>query len=257
MLNIHPIPAFYDNYIWMISHPESKEAVIVDPGQSQGVITALSTTGYTLKAILVTHHHHDHTGGIKSLAERYRAPIYGPANENIPACTHPLKEGDEVPLLSMNLVLRVMDIPGHTKGHIAYFGSGLLFCGDTLFGAGCGRIFEGTPAQMVQSLQKLSNLPPETKVYCAHEYTAANLRFAKLIEPENMDIKLRIKDTEVIRSQNKPTLPSTIAIEKLTNPFLRCDEPAVIKSAEKYANKRLQDEPNGVFTTIRQWKDKF
>ncbi|MEQ1667575.1 MAG: hydroxyacylglutathione hydrolase [Sulfuriferula sp.] len=219
-LHTHPIAAFSDNYIWAMHNQQ--HAIIVDPGDAQVVIAFLQAHALQLVAILVTHHHHDHVGGIAVLLDKYPVPVYGPAHENIPHRTHPLTEGDTLHIAELGLSLSVLDIPGHTAGHIAYYGAGSVFCGDTLFGCGCGRLFEGTPAQMLNSLDKLVQLPPDTAVYCAHEYTLNNIAFALTLEPDNVALQQRAQHDQALRQQQLPTLPSTIAIEQATNPFLRC-----------------------------------
>lgn len=219
-LHTHPIAAFNDNYIWAVHNQQ--HVIIVDPGDAQVVIAFLQAHALQLAAILVTHHHHDHVGGIAALLDKYPVPVYGPAHENIPHRTHPLTEGDALHIAELGLSLSVLDIPGHTAGHIAYYGAGSVFCGDTLFGCGCGRLFEGTPAQMLNSLDKLAQLPPDTAVYCAHEYTLGNIAFALTLEPDNLALQQRALHDQLLRHQHLPTLPSTIAIEKATNPFLRC-----------------------------------
>ncbi len=254
MLEIHPVPAFDDNYIWLIGSTDSKHVAIVDPGDADPVLEALQRHGLTPIAVLVTHHHGDHTGGVAELAEQFHIPVYGPAHERIPALTHPLVEGDEVELTALGLRLRVIDTPGHTRGHICYTGHGALFCGDTLFTAGCGRLFEGTPAQMHGSLTKLGALPEDTLVYCAHEYTTANLGFARVVEPDNPDIIARSAEVEVRRAHDEPTVPATLAMEKRTNPFLRTAIPAVVAAAERFAGHPLADGVE-VFATVRHWKD--
>jgi len=254
MINIIPIPAFDDNYIWVIRNTHS--AAVVDPGDADPVRDYLKHESLQLIAILNTHHHGDHVGGNADLLEHFNVPVYGPSHERIDTVSHPLDEGSEVHLPLLSLRLKVFDIPGHTAGHIGYYGANSLFCGDTLFGCGCGRIFEGTPAQMYASLQKIRHLPDETLVYCAHEYTLSNIRFAKAIEPNNVALLNREKRDQQLRSQHKPTLPSTIGLEKLTNPFLRCGEPDVKASAKKHANQDLIDEI-AVFATLREWKNRF
>ncbi|WP_323843942.1 hydroxyacylglutathione hydrolase [Microbulbifer magnicolonia] len=261
MLTISPIPAFNDNYIW---HLESGgEHWVVDPGDARPVIDALAEE--PLSGILVTHHHLDHTGGIAGLKARYDCPVYGPGS--IEGVTEPLANGDRCEILGCPL--RVMDVPGHTLDHLALLleeeganGSPQLhlFCGDTLFAAGCGRLFEGTPAQMFSSLSKLSALPPETRVYCAHEYTLANLRFAEAAEPGNAAVQNRIAESKALRDENRPTLPSTIGEELATNPFLRCHIPAVARRAANHdANGgALEDiDEVEVFARLRRWKDNF
>lgn len=257
MINITPIPAFNDNYIWIISHANSRQAIVVDPGIANDTLQHLDQKKYKLAGVLVTHHHADHTGGIAELIEKHPAPVYGPAKDSVPTCSYPLKEGDKIDFPEMELSFNVLDVPGHTKGHIAFYGNNMLFCGDTLFAAGCGRVFEGTMAQMAQSLKKLSALPSQTKVYCAHEYTANNLAFAVTVEPNNEHIHKRIKETQHLRKNNMPTVPSTLELELTTNPFLRCDAPDVIKAAESHANQKLHNNPVDVFKELREWKDAF
>lgn len=254
MITVSYVPAFSDNYIWLIHKENSKKIVIVDPGDARPVLAAIKQHQYQPAAILITHHHPDHTGGVQQLARLYDIPVFGPGNENISAVTHPVKEGDPVSIPSLDLDLRVLNIPGHTRGHIAYYTENSLFCGDTLFTGGCGRLFEGTPAQMYHSLEKIAALPDETLVYCAHEYTLDNLIFARVVEPDNMDLLQRIKDTESARKANLPTVPATLALEKATNPFLRCDVTNVIRAAEQFALKRLESGAD-IFSVVRHWKD--
>ena len=254
MLNVVAIPAFEDNYIWLILDENRQFAAIVDPGDADPVLDYLSANGVTPIAILITHHHGDHTGGIRELIAAHPMPVYGPARERIPAMTHPLSEGDEVNLASMGLRLRVIDAPGHTRGHILYYGHGFLFCGDTLFAGGCGRIFEGTPEQMYDSLSKIAALPDDTLVYCAHEYTADNLKFARVAEPGNGVLMQRIEDTRALRANGQATVPSRLGLEKQTNPFLRSEVTEIIRGAESFAGKTLAS-PAQVFATVRHWKD--
>ncbi|MDH5185126.1 MAG: hydroxyacylglutathione hydrolase [Gammaproteobacteria bacterium] len=254
MLYIEPIPAFDDNYIWLILDNERRYAAIVDPGDEEPVIDYLQQHQIQPVAILITHHHGDHTGGIQELVAQYKIPVYGPAHEHIPAMTHPLKEGDQVTLKELAAEFRIIDAPGHTHGHILYYGHGQLFCGDTLFAGGCGRVFEGTMEQMYQAMEKIEALPDQTLVYCAHEYTEANLRFAQVAEPDNGPLLQRIKDTQALRKQNKATVPSLLSLEKQTNPFLRCRVESLILTAEEYARKPLTN-PAQVFATVRRWKD--
>jgi len=256
MITVSYIHAFSDNYIWLIHKENEKNIVIVDPGDSKPVLAAIEQHKYKPVAILVTHHHPDHIGGIQQLTRLYDIPVYGPGNENISAITHPVKEGDHVLISDLEVDFKVMDVPGHTRGHIAYLTQNRLFCGDTLFTGGCGRLFEGTPAQMHHSLGKIAALPDETLVYCAHEYTLDNLSFAEVVEPGNMDLLQRIKDTQAARRLNQPTVPATLALEKATNPFLRCHITNVIKAAEQYALKRLESGAD-IFSVIRYWKDKL
>jgi hydroxyacylglutathione hydrolase len=257
MLKIIPLPAFKDNYIWLLVNPDNRFCAIVDPGDAVPVLDYLQTEQLTPCAVLITHHHQDHSGGIAALHEKFPAmPIYGPADDNVAGVDHPVMENEVVKLPELNLELLVLDIPGHTLGHIAYYGDSMLFCGDTLFAAGCGRVFEGTPPQMYHSLQKLANLPLNTEIYCGHEYTAANLRFAATVEPDNEDIKTRIEKVNAQREQDEVTLPSTMQLEKLTNPFLRADSKNVISSVQQHFNQQFAD-PVSVFQATRAWKDTF
>ena len=252
MFNIVPVSAFTDNYIWVIH--DQCHAVVVDPGEAKPVLDFLEQKKLKLTAILNTHHHIDHVGGNLELLQQSQVPIYGPGSESISTVTHCLKEGDSVYLSELSLRLNVLDIPGHTAGHIAYYGANLLFCGDTLFSCGCGRLFEGTAQQMYISLNKLAGLPDKTRVYCGHEYTLANINFARLVEPENQAITQLQILAEEQRKSNLPTLPSTIVMEKACNPFLRCSQPEVILNASNYAGKPLTD-PVSVFAAIREWKN--
>lgn len=254
MLKVQQLNAFDDNYIWLIGCEGHNSVAIVDPGDEEPVIEALEAQQLTPVAILITHHHGDHTGGVTELVERYQIPVYGPANERIPALTHPLSEGDTVELPDCDLSLAVFDTPGHTRGHICYYGHDALFCGDTLFTAGCGRLFEGTAEQMYRSLEKLRALPDETHVYCAHEYTQANLGFAREAEPENEDIKVRSDEVDGLRANGQATVPALLGLEKATNPFLRSHIPTLIAAAEHFAGKKLTT-PAEVLGAVRHWKD--
>jgi hydroxyacylglutathione hydrolase len=258
MAAIIPIPAFADNYVWLLR--EGRAAVVVDPGDAAPVQAYLDREGLDLAAIVATHHHGDHVGGIDALVARRRVPVYGPAREAIPARTHALREGDRVVLGELGLELGVLDVPGHTAGHVAYTGhvggAPVLFCGDTLFAAGCGRIFEGTPPMMWASLAKLAALAPDTRVYCAHEYTLANLRFAAAVEPANAALASRVRRDAMLRDQGRPTVPSTIAEELGTNPFLRVSEPAVRAAAQAHAGRSL-DGDVAVFAELRAWKNGY
>jgi hydroxyacylglutathione hydrolase len=253
MPTIIPVPAFTDNYIWLIV--EDDRAAVVDPGDAAPVLAYLDRERLTLAAILNTHHHGDHVGGNRALLERAAVPVFGPAGEAIPGCTHPLREGDAIVVPGVGVALRVLDVPGHTAGHIAYAGDvdgPVVFCGDTLFAAGCGRLFEGTAAQMWSSLSKLAALPPETRAYCAHEYTLANLRFARAVEPGSGALAARIARDAATRDAGRPTVPSTIADELATNPFLRADEAPVRRAAEAHAGAPLPG-PVASFAALRQW----
>jgi hydroxyacylglutathione hydrolase len=259
MLTITPIPAFTDNYIWTLHHEDEYDgnAVVVDPGDAQAVETFLAKRNMTLSAILITHHHGDHTGGIAALTARRKIPVYGPAAESIAGVTHSLREGDTVAIPGVfDEVLRVIEVPGHTRGHIAYVSDDFVLCGDTLFAAGCGRLFEGTPAQMSASLAKLASLPPTTRVYCTHEYTMANLRFASAVDPDNKALQERVFEESAKRERNEPTIPTTIEKEIETNPFLRSAQPALIAAASQFRGKPVND-PIEVFAAIREWKDGF
>ncbi|HEX9628270.1 MAG TPA: hydroxyacylglutathione hydrolase [Acidiferrobacterales bacterium] len=248
--------AFEDNYIWIVRGAAPDRAVVVDPGDADPVFAALDAAGLRLAAILCTHHHGDHVGGVAALTARFPVPVFGPARERIAAVTVPLADGDRAALDDLGLNFRVLDVPGHTAGHIAYVGHGLLFCGDTLFSAGCGRLFEGTAAQLHASLTRLAALPPETQVYCGHEYTRANLGFARRVEPDNPDIAAHLKTVEALRAADRPSLPSTIGLERRINPFLRSGEPAVRAAAEREAGTTLAD-PAAVFAALRRWKDHY
>ena len=256
MLNIHPISAFNDNYIWLIEQPESRRILIVDPGDAIPVIQAIERQRFIPIALLITHHHHDHIDGLDQLVERYNIPVYGPETTSIPSITHPLTTSDTLIVDSDFPAITILDISGHTALHIAYLFDNCLFCGDTLFGAGCGRLLGGTATQLFQSLQQITSLPTQTKIYCAHEYTEANLRIAAIVEPNNLDIQQRITDTSIIRQQDKPSLPSTLALELATNPFLRCEQTTVIQAVEQFSGKQLAT-PIEVFTELRLWKDQF
>lgn len=232
----------------------------VDPGDAAPVLEYVEGEGLALTAVLATHHHGDHVGGIPALVARAAIPVYGPARESIPARTNPLAEGDAFSVPGLPVTLRVLDIPGHTAGHIALFGEvdGVpsVFCGDTLFAAGCGRLFEGTPAQMWTSLSTLAKLPASTRVYCGHEYTLANLRFAAAVEPGNADVSVRIGQAKATRDSGLPTLPSTIALEHATNPFLRAGLATVRAAAERHAGRPVVDDVD-TFAVLRAWKNEF
>lgn len=251
MFDVSFIPAFKDNYIWLLT--QGKRAFVVDPGDAAPVRARLEADGLALEGILVTHHHADHQGGVAELTARWPAMVYAPGNESITGCTHPLSGGECIDVLGQNV--RVMAVPGHTRGHLAYYVEGALFCGDTLFGAGCGRLFEGTPEQMSASLASIAALPETTRIYCAHEYTAMNLRFAVAVEPKNAALQARVARVGELRAAGLPSVPSTLAEEKATNPFLRCQEPAVIAAA--LGQGAAGCEPVAVFAAIRGWRNNF
>lgn len=260
MFNIIPLPAFKDNYIWILL--DGQHAVVVDPGDAGPVRAYLEERGLKLAAILCTHRHHDHTGGICELTQVYNAPVYGPQHEDIPCINHGLVEGDSVRLTAPQVTFEVWDIPGHTSGHIAYLfrdaGISSVFCGDALFGCGCGRLFDGTAAQLHHSLQRLAALPADTRVYCTHEYTEANIRFALACEPGNADLQQRKLDAHALRVQGLPTLPSNIALENATNPFLRCTQDEIIRNIERHHGTQLATGNElAAFTALREWKNTF
>ena len=255
---ITPIRAFADNYIWMLTH--GNEAVVIDPGQAQPVLQALAHHQVKLTSILLTHHHQDHVGGVIELIEQTNASVYGPAGETLPFCDVALKEGDRFTNKTLDLTLSVLDVPGHTAGHIAYYGHfnkiPVLFCGDTLFAAGCGRLFEGTAAQMDTSLAKLAVLPTDTRVFCAHEYTLSNMRWARAVEPENLALQTWEQSAKALRDQNLPTLPSLIGQELACNPFMRVRHPDVARAAAAWSQHALHS-PVEVFSALREWKNNF
>lgn len=253
-IEVTAIPAFQDNYIWLL-HTGGKECAVIDPGDSEPVRQALKRNGLCLTTILVTHHHLDHIGGVPALVQEWNPKLIGPADSRIPGLDQVVGQGDRVAVPELGLEFEVLEVPGHTRSHIAYFGHGSLFCGDTLFSVGCGRLFEGTAAQMQQSLDQLARLPSSTKVYCAHEYTAANCRFALEVEPDNVALQQRSQQVEAARVAGEITLPSTLQQELAVNPFLRSRETTVITAAQK----RNPAARAGASTlqVIREWKDSF
>lgn len=255
-ITVYPLPILKDNYVWILIDKSKKAALVVDPGEARPVSDFLNQHHLKLWAILLTHHHGDHTNGVGALQQACDGNVFGPLNDQISTVTHPVTGNDAVNIAGFPISFEVMDIPGHTLGHIAYYTKGMLFCGDTLFAAGCGRIFEGTPAQMYDTLQKIAALPEDTKIYCGHEYTLNNLKFAETVEPSNLAIKQKIASVTALRDQGKPTLPSTMADEKATNPFLRCTSKELIASVEKHVGHSLPT-PLEVFTALREWKNAF
>ena len=248
------LPAFDDNYIWALQ--EAGDCVLVDPGDEEPALDHLLGNGLRLTAILITHKHWDHVGGIGALKARWpKAVVYGPAHESIAGIEEKLTEGDRLNLLGGNLKPRVLDVPGHTEGHIAYYGAGMLFSGDTLFAGGCGRVFSGSFEQLSDSLRHLAKLPAQTQVYCAHEYTLANLGFARWVEPDNPELLKRLQEDEQRRQRGLPTVPSTLALELATNPFLRTDMLQVVEAAQRWAGQSLSGH-RAVFKALRQWKDR-
>lgn len=253
MFEVIRIPAFKDNYIWLLR--KGRSAVVVDPGDALPVLEVLEREALALKAILVTHHHADHQGGVATLLSSYPVEVFGPAAESITGLTRPLSGGETIRVESIDAGFQVFAVPGHTLGHLAYYGHGCLFCGDTLFGAGCGRLFEGTPVQMSDSLATLAALPDETAVYCAHEYTETNLRFALTVEQGNPDLRQRMDEVGVARAQGVATIPSTIGLEKATNPFLRCGSPEIVATVR--ARRENASDALAVFTALRKWRNAF
>ncbi len=256
-LSVLTLPAFQNNYLWLIH--DGVHAAVVDPGDAGPVLAALEAHQLSLTAILLTHHHNDHIGGVLALLAHAQVPVFGPRSDGIAAVTVPLKEGDRVKVPDMDLTLEVLDVPGHTLGHIAYVRAAphpaWLFCGDTLFAGGCGRLFEGTPGQLCASLAKLAALPDDTLVYCAHEYTLANLAFAQLAEPGNLAIGERIKRESAKRDHGEPTIPTTIALEKATNPFVRYAQPAITTNLVERGKLASGQGPLATFAALREWKN--
>jgi len=255
MLTVKPIPAFQDNYIWLLRQDTQDRVAIVDPGDAEPVIAWLEQEKLTLDTILITHHHQDHTGGLRELIERYSPEVYGPANDAISGVRHRLGEGDEFHVLGRRF--DVYAVPGHTLDHIAFYASGtpgLLFSGDTLFSGGCGRLFEGSPEQMRESLAKLNALPEGTLVFAAHEYTLANLAFAAAVEPDNATRDAYRSECQTARDLGRPTLPTTLGRERQINPFLRIEEPGLLETLCQHGPA---DNSMRAFTTLRAWKDRF
>jgi len=255
MLRVEPIPAFDDNYIWLLREADRAEVALVDPGDADPVIARLRDQGLEMTAILITHHHQDHIGGVADLLAHWPgALVTAPRDRRIATATRVVGEGDSVTIPGFETQFDVIEVPGHTSTHIAYLGSGALFCGDTLFAAGCGRVFDGTFEQLAASLRRISRLPPETLCYCAHEYTLANLGFAAWVEPDSTLLAERTEEARRLRAAGEPTVPTPLALELTTNPFLRTATPTVIKAAEGFTGQQLANQ-NAVFTALRRWKD--
>ena len=261
-INVLHACAFQDNYIWFITgsdavstSDEKTPCIIVDPGDAEATETGLRHHGLKPVAIFCTHHHGDHVGGVAELVEKFRVPVYGPASERIRTVDHPLNGGENIDIEGIGR-FNVLFTPGHTAGHICYFGEGALFCGDTLFLSGCGRLFEGTAEQLYNSLDTLAALPGDTRVYCAHEYTLSNLAFAQAVEPDNRDLQKAGVTYSDLRQQGQPTPPSTIERERAINPFFRARLAPVRSAVEKHVGHALI-EPIKVFTELRRWKDGF
>jgi hydroxyacylglutathione hydrolase len=250
MINIIPIPAFEDNYIWLLQ--VGRKVVVVDPGDALPVINTLQHNDWDLAAILITHHHDDHIGGVPSLLEQFNIPVYAPSYGNYPFEHIPLKEGDSIHLPEIAQSFDILWLPGHTLDHIAYMNAEYLFCGDVLFGAGCGRLFEGTPQQMLNSLNKIKTLPLCTKIFCTHEYTLKNIQFARTLEPSNHRLAAREAKTMQLRQQNIPTLPSTLEEEIATNPFLRCSTPEIQHNLALQSSTEID-----IFTAMRQRRNHY
>jgi len=255
-ITIKPLPSLTDNYIWLLINHSNSAAVIVDPGTAAGCEKFFDQEDVTPVAILVTHRHWDHVNGIEQLVKRYNIPVYGPASESIPCLTNPLPHDDRFSIPELKLDLQVMDIGGHTEGHIGYLTDNKLFCGDTLFSAGCGRLLGGTAAQLHASLNRISQLPDDTVIYCTHEYTLDNLRFAQAVEPDNPDIQRRIDEVKVLRANNLPSLPVTLEMEKRYNPFLRTSKKSVMQAVSRHSGFEI-DNSEDCFRYLRMWKDGF
>lgn len=282
-LAVTTVPAFDDNYLWLVHAPaDPRQVLVVDPGDATAVQAALQAQGLVLAGILVTHHHGDHVGGVHALVAAHGLQgnlgsqfppagpllVFGPGNEDIEGITHPVQGGDRVELPALGLSFAVLAVPGHTRGHIAYAGHGAVFCGDTLFSGGCGRLFEGTPAQMHASLGALAALPPETQVYCAHEYTASNLRFALAVEPDNAALVAYAAEVAALRAAGRATVPTNVARERAINPFLRTTVPAVRTAAAGFAEEAglapreastatSNNDDIATLAALREWKNRF
>jgi hydroxyacylglutathione hydrolase len=256
MLTVHAVPAFADNYIWLIQAAHSNKVLVVDPGDAEPVLDYLKTQQLSPVAVLITHHHQDHIGGVERLLSQHSIPVYGPSAEQIAVVDKPLTAPVKLEVDAAFPAIDVIDTSGHTQGHISYLIEGNLFCGDTLFSGGCGRLLGGSAEQLFASLSQIKQLPAETKIYCAHEYTQANLRFAAVVEPNNEALLARQQTVNTLREQQKPTVPSFLSEELLSNPFLRCEQSSVINAVATHCGQTLNS-PLAVFTELRRWKDQF
>jgi hydroxyacylglutathione hydrolase len=256
MLTVHAVPAFEDNYIWLIQAAHSNKVLVVDPGDAEPVLAYLETQQLNPVAVLITHHHQDHIGGVERLLSQHSMPVYGPSAEQIAVVDKPLTAPLKLEVDGAFPAIDVLDTSGHTQGHISYLIEDNLFCGDTLFAGGCGRLLGGSAEQLFASLSQIKQLASDTKIYCAHEYTQANLRFAAAVEPNNEALLARQQAVNTLREQQKPTVPSFLAEELLSNPFLRCEQPNVIAAVAAHCGRELNS-PVAVFTELRRWKDQF